>query len=175
MQTSDGKPRTLGGCFFKLAKDQLAPQPRRAVFPTAPQPRLAWADRIPLAAALRSEAGEVQTVKITLIGRPGKTEQRGKIFVGVMRNQEAPKGLSPDMPTPPADPTNYLVFLPGKQFRKVLPSLTDNKDDRLIVEGYAAFDRQIGTMCVWAQRVTSVLTERTKRPPKDEAQDAPAQ
>jgi hypothetical protein len=90
-------------------------------------------------------------------------------------SDKSTKGISPDMPTPPADPTNYLVFLPGKQFRKVLPSLTDNKEDKLIVEGYAALDKQIGTMCVWAQRVTSVLTERAKRPPKDEAQDAPAQ
>ena len=170
MTTTEGKPRTLGGIFFSLAKSEMSSADRRQlglVHTTPPAKPMSWPERLTLYPILSDEKGTVPTVKITLIGRPGKTEQRGKGFVTVLQNDPPPANLSKDLPAPPTDPTHYLTFLPGKQFRKVLEALVANKDDRMIVEGWAAFDPKLGAMCVWAQRVTTVSLERAKRPEKE--------
>jgi hypothetical protein len=165
MLTDDGtRPRTVGGIFFKLAKNALPVQQRRKLFPARPAgpPPLVWEARDEVAQTL--EYGEASKVKITLIGRPMKVIPRGKIYVAGMKNDRPPTGLAPDMPAPPDDPTKYLVFLPPKPYRPAAERLAADPEDRLIVEGWGAYDPTLKTVCVWANRVTTVALQREQRP-----------
>ncbi len=68
----------------------------------------------------------------------------------------------------------YLVFIAMKQWAKVRDTLTQNPADPLIVEGYPVFDERIGkqgTMCLYAQSVTTKQLQQTTR----KAQKAAAQ
>lgn len=162
----DGTPRTLGGAFFRIVKDALPNDQRHKLGLSAPPaaalpPLFIWNDRVALVAQL--EKGSALTVKITIIGRPGRMQECAGFFATLMQNDTPPNNFAKGMPNPPAEPTSYLVFLPAKQARRVLEALTSDKDDRLIVEGWAAFDEQLKKVCVWGQRITTVGLERQKR------------
>ena|SRR5258708_3691655 len=114
MMTSNGKRRrTPGGVWFHLARGEMTPAQRRAVWPRlkrkklaqadpvtkpqkavpkahkqakpAPQPAaiFPWEDRIAAIELAETEKGQISTVKITVIGRPGKIVDKGTCIVGV--------------------------------------------------------------------------------------------
>jgi hypothetical protein len=116
MLTQDGtRRRTPGGVFFQLVKQQATQQERRRLFPRpAPQPgqrqpqrqptALAWDEVQTILETLVTEPpGEARTMKLTLIGRPGKVETRGQAVVFRMQGKppgSLPRGLPP-VPTAP--------------------------------------------------------------------------
>jgi hypothetical protein len=123
MRTTDGtRRRTPGGTFFQLVRQQASPHERRRLFPRpAPQhsqgqpqaPRaLTWEEANALVQTLETEPpGEARTMKLTLIGRPGKVETRGQAVMFRMQGKPPgalPRGLPP-MPAQPPMTWNVMV------------------------------------------------------------------
>lgn len=94
MLTKDGtRRRTPGGVFLQLVKERTSPHERRRLFPRpAPPPgqrqpqgqpmALTWDEVQTLTQTLATAPpGEARTMKLTLIGRPGKVETRGQAVV----------------------------------------------------------------------------------------------
>jgi hypothetical protein len=116
MLTKDGtRRRTPGGVFFQLVRERATTQERWRLFPRlAPQqrqgppqgqpPALPWEEASRLMQTLATEPpGEARTMKLTLIGRPGKVETRGQAVVFRMQGKPPgalPRGLPPVPNTP---------------------------------------------------------------------------
>lgn len=174
MLTEDGSQRrTKGGVFFRLAKTRTTGRERGLIFipkhppapkekpqPLSPEEWLAASNE-----ALKLVKGEISKVKITVIGRPGRVIEKDEVVLISMQNTKVPT-LPSGLPTPPGEPTTYLVYIAQKQWRKVKDSLNQNADDKLIIEGYPVLDKRIGqggALTVYAQSTTTKLLEQAKR------------
>lgn len=172
MLTDDGaRRRSPGGIFFKLIKNQITAKERGRIFGprvsiTTQTLSLTREESQQLSnEALKSEKGELSKVKITLIGRPGRIIEKNSVIITSMQGSKPPN-LPAGMPKLPGDPTVYIVYIALKQWNKVKDSITQNPDDKLIIEGYPAFDKRIGqtgTMTIYAQNVNSKLMQQAKR------------
>ncbi len=188
MLTTDGlRRRTPGGVFFYLARGRMPREARDLVFPhrtkrkknnAAAQPNLPafdWEERQAVLEVILQEKGEASTVKITLIGRPGKIEARKDVIITAMTHQAKAASLPKGLPTPPATDTLYTVYIASKQWRKVETAIA-NVDDALIIEGICTFDEEIKGMAVFATNITTKGLEAEKRQKQkgspDEAQPA---
>ena len=114
---------------------------------------MAWADRLAVLKEVSAEKGQATTVKITLIGRPGRIVERGACIVTSMESSRVPS-LPKGLPTPEASSTSYTVYIATKQWRKVADALQD-QDDALIVEGYPHLDAEAKTIAVFATNTTT--------------------
>lgn len=164
-----GRPRTLGGIFFRLtrARHDAAAGPSAAPAPGAqtPPPRrrpMPWEARIELLPLAQRPAmkGTTMSVKVMLSGRPGKVEQRESTVVLILAAGEAPP-LPRGVPLPPAEPVPFVCYLDSQQWAEVEPSLAD-PDDMLILEGYCAGDPETGTVAVFVQSATTRGLQRTR-------------
>ncbi len=108
-------------------------------------------------------------MKITLEGRPGRVVEKGDVVLTTIQNKKAPPPLPKGLPQPPDSPTTYVVYIARKQWRKVGRALKD-PSDKLIIEGYPAFDARLKAMSVFAISTTTISLQRAKR----EAQKAKA-
>jgi hypothetical protein len=180
MQLPDGsRKRTLGGVFFCLVGDQVSEAERRSIWPyptwqqrkqrektqVAPAPlrlpSFQWEAVDEVVAEISNLPGEATTVKATIIGRPGEiVERQGAIILG-MKNSAAPS-LPKGLPAPPEQPTNYLVFIIQKQWRKVAEAIT-NPEDKLIIEGYPVSHPCFASITIYATQVTTKLLQVAKR------------
>ena len=177
MLTKDGtRRRTPGGVFFQLVRERATPQARRRLFPhLAPhrgqgqpqrQPQtpttLTWDEVQGMTQTLATHpAGEARTMKLTLIGRPGKVETRGQAVVFRLQGKppgSLPRGLPP-VPNTPALAWNVLVAL--RQWNRVKDSLATNQEDQLIIEGYPLM--QGSQHVLLAQSCTSVALQRVQK------------
>jgi PHAX RNA-binding domain len=179
MLTKDGtRRRTPGGVFFQLVKERATPQERRRLFPQpAPQPGqgqpqapagLTW-DQVPIIIQILTThpAGEARTMKLTLIGRPGKVETRGQAVVFRLQGKppgSLPRGLPP-LPHTPGLTWNVLVAL--RQWNRVKDSLAANQADQLIIEGYPLM--QGSQPVLLAQSCTSVALQRAQKQAQQQA------
>ena len=178
--TANGhRRRTPGGAFLYLARGRLSDPDRAAVFqrnwakkkkapagpPTPPAPPCEWADRLALVQEAQQESGEATTVKITVIGRPGRVVERGDVVLTTLRGGSAP-ALPKGLPTPPAEPTTYIVLIARKQWAKVAEAIQD-PDDVLIIEGYPTLDPQLRGIAVFTLNVTTKKLQSTKRQAQD--------
>jgi hypothetical protein len=186
MMLPDGtRHRTPGGVFFHLVRTKGPEECRvpwrkkpKTVKPEEgeakeseqktpavklpPPPACTWEDRLIALQAIATEKGSVSTVKITLIGRPGKIVDKGSCMVTVMQSSRVPalpKGLS----TLPAIATNYVVYMAAKQWKHVAEALRD-PEDVLIVEGFPQIDTQTGSIAVFATSITTKKLQMAKRP-----------
>jgi hypothetical protein len=169
--TNQSRRRTPGGVFFYLARTSFPKQIVRQIWPPPPKSeKQAAADRAPtweeakqlIAQALKSR-GEARTVKLTLVGRPGKVvEQEGCVVVS-MKGKEPPS-LPKGLPTLPENSTiTWAVFIAKKQWNRVKESVQKNAEDQLIIEGWPAVDPKRGIAVVMATNCKSVLMERAQR------------
>ena len=188
---SDGsRRRTPGGVFFLLIKERVPVEisqhifKKRSLYQQAAQKKkaaqtesresstpapapLAWADRLAIIKELRKEKGQASTVKITLVGRPGRVVARGACIVTSMestRDPTLPKGL----PAPSPSSTSYTIYIAVKQWRKVADAIRD-LDDVLIVEGYPHLDAEAKTIAVFVTNTTTKnlqAAQRQARPPQ---------
>ena len=189
MLTQDGtRRRTPGGVFFQLVKERATRQERRRLFPQQasshgqgqPQrqsqgrpPALTWDEACNLMQTLRTEpSGEARTMKLTLIGRPGKVETRDQAVV--FRMQGKPPGALPrGLPQVPAQaPLTWNVMVALRQWNRVKDSLAAHQDDQLIIEGYPLMQ---GTQPVLlAQSCVSMLQQRAqKQAQREQAETTP--
>ncbi len=168
MLPDGSRRRTLGGVFFQLLRKDVTPAERRAIFPPQPSSRsstaatragFSWED---YAAALHElrRPGEATSVKITVIGRPAQTLERGPVVIVSLKSERVP-GLPKGLPAP-AQLTAYALLIARKQWEKVAASLRQ-PDDRLIVEGYPTLDRRFEGITVLATRTTTKLLQQAER------------
>jgi PHAX RNA-binding domain len=173
MLTNDGtRRRTPGGTFFQLVRQQARPHERRRLFPQhAPQhsqgpPQapavLTWEEASTIIETLATEPpGEARTMKLTLIGRPGKVETRGQAVMFRMQGKppgSLPRGLPP-MPSTPA--LTWTVMVALRQWQRVQDSLAAHQEDQLIIEGYPAM--QGSQHVLLAQSCVSMLQQRAQK------------
>lgn len=102
------------------------------------------------------------TAKLTLIGRPGRVIQAGDCVITTLQSSGKLPTLPKGLPTPPAQPTTFVVYIAAKQWRKVEAALTD-PNDALIVEGAPVYDERLPGLAVLAQSVTTKVLQAAKR------------
>jgi len=137
MIRADGsQKRSLGGVFFILMRDDVGRKDFYRIFkggqhqrtngPGAPARTTTvpfdWTTFSASATEAMSEAGEATTVKLTVIGRPGKIVERDDVALVAMRSEKAPS-LPKGVPAPPSPQTDYMVLVGMKQWRKVAEAL----------------------------------------------------
>lgn len=169
--------RTPGGVFLKLVRDRSTEEQRREIFPKAkgngpsepqPAPRPPAPPFVDLAEALQAlgdQYGVASTVKITVIGRPVQSVERGDIVVLGLINDKFPT-FPKGMPVPPKQ-TKYVVLVARKQWAKVVEAIKDTTD-ALIVEGYPAYEPRHAGITVYATTITTKKLQAARR----EAQQA---
>jgi hypothetical protein len=160
--------RTSGGTFFYLVRGKVSRKDRWAIWPhlapkpkPPPPPAFEWKERLKIVPKLFKRVGESKTVKITLIGRPGRIVEKGEVVLTSMQGSKAPS-LPKGLPPVPTDPTTYVVFIAQKQWKKVARAIKDPQDV-LIVEGYPVLDKRLRTVTVFTQSVTTKLLQAAKR------------
>ncbi len=181
MRTKDGsRSRTPGGVFFQWVKERVTAHERRRLFPhPAPQQgrgqpqhgqgqpldqpmALTWDEvQIIIQTLAVHPPGEARTMKLTLIGRPGKVETRGQAVV--FRMQGKPPGALPRglPPVPAQAPLTWNVMVALRQWNRVKDSLAANQDDQLIIEGYPLM--QGNQHVLLAQSCMSVMLQRAQK------------
>jgi hypothetical protein len=121
-----------------------------------------WEERERLVAPTLAEKGVATTVKITLVGRPGKVIERPDAVILTMTGPKPP-ALPKGLPVlPETAVTVYLVYVARKQWNKVAPSL-QNPEDKLIIEGYPFMDAKLSVIGVLAQNANTVMLQRALR------------
>jgi hypothetical protein len=178
---SDGSHRrTPGGAFFYLVKGRISRRDQAAIWPHLAGPSgqkrqktepPAWEECLDLVSEATKEKGEATTVKITLIGRPGRIAEKADMVLTTMQGAKPPT-LPKGLPAPPAEPTTYLVYIARKQWVKVAEAI-QAPDDKLIVEGYPVFEKRLGAMVVLATNVTTKNLQTAKREQAAPASVAP--
>lgn len=181
LTSNEERRRTPGGVFLYLVRTRTTPKQRRYIWPklkkkkTSENPIFDWNDRIALVNQATESLGEANTVKITLIGRPGRVVEKNNVVLTVMMGSKAPP-LPRGLPTPPTESTRYVVYIARKQWRRVATALDADADDQLIVEGYPMFDERLKTVAVFAIHTTTKALQAARRtaqalpsePPDDE-------
>jgi hypothetical protein len=176
--------RTPGGVFLKLLKEQISPEEQERIFAGGPKtkPKATQEDGTdpanppPLGPLLWDEARleisrliklplERASVKITLVGRPSQVSKTKSCVVVAMKGSRPPslpKGLPP---APDGSDFSYAVFISLRHWAKVAPVMAQDKDERLLVEGYPIFDPKRGITVILAQNVRTVnMSRRESRP-----------
>lgn len=166
--------RTPGGVFFNLLRKgliwkqavyifpQLGPRTPHAEEQVASAAPFSWEECAALAATVMDEAGEATTVKITLIGRPGRVQERGELILLGLTSTTAPS-LPKGVPAPRAPQQAYLVLLSAKQWRTVARALQDDPGDKLIVDGYPTVHPGFAGITVHATSATTTRIQAGKR------------
>src|SRR5205814_1439556 len=136
------RKRTPGGVYFSLIRQEVPEEQRQTIFfwprtrkqnsPGTPPPTqqktppqqqraasapLTWTQRHQAAEEANQEKGEAKTVKVTLIGRPGKISQQASCIVTSMRQGPTIPALPKGLPLPnQVEPTLYSVYIATKQW-----------------------------------------------------------
>jgi hypothetical protein len=191
MMLPDGsRRRTKGGVFFHLVRTKGPEELRypwrkkktaeateagaqEAGVKPMPAVRVAWTLEDHRAALQESgeEKGRATTVKLTIIGRPGKVLERGTYVITVIQSSSVPsfpKGL----PTLSTAATTYVLYIAAKQWKQVAEAIQDT-EDALIVEGFPAqVDAKTGSLAVFALSATTKKLQQAKRHPQAKSEKA---
>ncbi len=153
----------------KPAAAAKALSPVMSARPSSRQPKpprtytiLPWDERETLATPALEKQGAAATVKISLVGRPGKVIERNDAVIVTLTGPKPP-ALPKGLPVLPDDVvTVFLVYIAQKQWNKVAAAI-QNPEDRLVIEGYPFMDAKLKVIGVLTQNVTTVLTQRAQR------------
>jgi hypothetical protein len=176
--------RTPGGVYLKLLKEQTTPEEQERIFADGPRSKpkgtdedganaanppplgpLPWEEaRLEISRLIKLPL-EKASVKITIVGRPSQVSKTKSCVVVAMKGSRPPslpKGLPP---APDGSDFSYAVFISLRHWAKVAPVMAQDKDERLLVEGYPIFDAKRGITVILAQNVRTVnLNRRESRP-----------
>jgi len=133
-------------------------------------PPFDWAMFGAAATEAMSEPGEATTVKVTLIGKPGKIVERGDVVLVALRSEKAPS-LPKGVPAPKLPQTDYMALIGMKQWRKVAEALAADPADKVIVEGYPTVRSDFLVITVHVTSATTTGIQAGKR--AAQAQHAP--
>jgi PHAX RNA-binding domain-containing protein len=165
--------RTPGGVFFYLVRSRTSKEDRAFIWPPtpgsppasqrveSPTPPFTWEERLVVIEEVLKQKGIATTVKITLIGRPGKIVEQGDSVIVGMQSTKVP-ALPKGVPTPPSTPTNYVIFIARKQWAKVGDAI-QNPDDALIIDGFPVIDPQAKSIAVFATNVITKMLQAAER------------
>ncbi len=184
MLKKGSRRHTVGGLFFRLMRDELMAdtEGRQAAYrifrpqggsrkgqggPKAPKnktPIVAydWTAFRTDATEAMSDPGEATTVKLTVIGKPGKIVERGDVVLVAMRSEKVPS-LPKGVPAPTSATTDYMVLVGMKQWRKVAEALAADPADKVIVEGYPTVRADFAGITVHATSATTTGIQAAKR------------
>jgi cold shock CspA family protein len=198
MLLPDGsRRRTIGGVFFTIARDQLPPERREAIFPPfkprrkpkPPRPEgepppppaapalapITWADRLPLIAALASASGKATTVKVTIIGRPSRVDEQAQFTLLTLTHSGPLPAMPKGVPVPSIVPaTTYAVYIGKKQWKQVAEAIK-HPEDALIIEGTQIYDAEAKAITVFATKTTTKLLQQALRQPKSPDANGPGE
>ncbi len=179
MLPNESRRRTPGGVFFHLMRANIEHKEWYRIF--RPQttghdkgtrtdqtgtgtvtPPFDWTTFGAAATEAMSSAGEATTVKLTVIGRPGKIVERGDVALVAMRSEKAPS-LPKGVPAPPSPQTDYMVLVGMKQWRKVAEALAADPADKLLIEGYPTVQPEFAGITVYATSATTTGIQAGKR------------
>ena len=163
--TQDKKrPRTPAGTFFFLVRGSISAAQHRAIWPDhrlpghlrPPKnkpPRLPWAEARELfSAALHDPQGTAMSVKLSLIGRPGRIIEKEHVVITTLVSQDDPS-IPRGVPKAPEKPMVYLVFISRKQWDKVAPKIAKDESAHLFITGYPVLDKKTEAIVVLGQSV----------------------
>jgi len=186
MLIGDGsRRRTPGGTFFKIARDKLTNEQLLVVFgprwtrqkrtpgaggqpAQAATPAVTWAERGALIEQAAAQPGKVNTVKVTLIGQPGKIVEQKEFTLLRMTHSGPLPSLPKGIPAPSQVPeTLYVAYIGAKQWRSVAEAIK-SPDDVLIIEGTQIYDAQYKAIAVFATNVTTKRLQQAKRQAQQE-------
>jgi hypothetical protein len=169
MMISEGtRRRTLGGIFFHLARERADPTERYQLSQSYILKNMRqtgeWTPDVPRRYKLRIKGylelvknpGEVKGVKIILTGRPGRLQTYKDLIVTTMQGTGIPNQFPKGVPQPPSTPTNYVIYISAKQWKKVAEAM-QNPEDSLIIEGYCNLDPDTKAIAVYATALTTRL------------------
>lgn len=175
LRTKDGtRRRTPGGTFFHLARQQASPRERARLFPPGAAPpaaprtpqaptALTWEEAHAILQTIATEPpGEARTMKLTLIGRPGKVEVHPTCVIFRLQGKppgSLPKGLPP---VPAQPPMTWTVMVALRQWNRVKDSLAAHQDDQLILDGYPLIQSN-DTPIMLVQSCVSLLQQRAQK------------
>ncbi len=128
MLPDNSRRRTQGGIFFKLVRAKLDNNTRNKVFygiADVGVPLMSWTDRIAIVQALQTEQGVIESMRISLRGRPGRIEKRPEVIITTMSYLPVVDNLPRGIPKPPSTPTTFAVYVAPKQWEKVETAITD--------------------------------------------------
>jgi len=185
MMLPDGsRRRTPGGVFFYLLRAEVGQKEWYRVFhphttgpgtgaqgsaqgagtdalATAATP-FDWATFGAAATEAQRERGEATTVKLTVIGRPGKVVERGDVVLVAMRSEKAPS-FPKGVPAPESPTVDYMVLVGRKQWSKVAEALASDPADKVLIEGYPTVRPEFAGITVHATSATTTGIQAEKR------------
>ena len=177
MMRADGsQKRSVGGVFFILMREDVGRTDFYRIFKGGHRQRTGgtgeaartttapfdWTAFGVDATAMISEAGEATTVKLTVIGQPGKVVERGDVALVAMRSEKVPS-LPKGVPVPSSPTVEYMVLVGMKQWRKVAEALTTDPADKLLIEGYPTVRPEFAGITVHATSATTTGIQAGKR------------
>jgi len=175
MTVSGDRRRTPGGVYLMLLKEQASADELERIFSGGPKTKpsptpeqvspppltpLTWEEARVEITRLLKEPLEKASVKVTIVGRPtqvSKTKSCVVVALKGSRPPSLPKGLPP---APDGSDFSYAVFISLKHWAKVAPVMAQDKDERLLVEGYPIFDPKRGVTVILAQSVRTINLAR---------------
>ncbi len=175
MTAAGDRRRTPGGVFLVLLKQQASAEelariltggPKTKPSPTpdeiSPPPLvpLTWEEARSEIAQLIKEPLEKASVKVTIVGRPTQVSKTKSCVVVALKGSRPPS-LPKGLPlAPDGSDFSYAVFISLKHWAKVAPVMAQDKDERLLVEGYPIFDPKRGVTVILAQSVRTINLAR---------------
>jgi hypothetical protein len=99
---------------------------------------------------------------LALIGKLGKTIEKPGFTLAMLTHTPRLTALPKGIPRPEAKETSYVVYIGGKQWKKVKDALK-NSDDVAIIEGTPMWDPDYQAVAVFATSITTKLTQQAKR------------
>ncbi|TVR22818.1 MAG: hypothetical protein EA396_05370 [Anaerolineaceae bacterium] len=178
MMTAKGdRRRTIGGVFFRLARERLTRNEGLLIFARgdvsklkrakseAQFPAFTWDDRAEVIHNLKNqEQGEVSDVKIILQGHPKSTERRENLVILRMQHD---LDKIPNMPRGVPDPGDkampYTVIVNSEQYETAEAAIQKDPKDELHIEGFAAYDAETSDIVVFATRAITRKIHKQER------------
>jgi hypothetical protein len=180
MLPDGSRRRTPGGIWFDLVYREGRPKPglqlpsryakskpKKSNETPKSIPVFTWEDRNAAIEEAYNERGQATTMKITLVGRPGKIVDRGTCIVTIMEESKIPM-LPKGLPTPNDTPTKYAVYIASKHWSKVKDAIAD-PEDALIIDGFPKTDPEVSAIAVFATNVTTKKLQMAAKAQKQEA------
>jgi hypothetical protein len=158
MLSDNSRRRTPGGVFLYLVRSKLDDDQRKQVFygnAKAGIPLLSWTNRIAIIQSLQTGQGKIESLTVSLRGRPKQIEKRAEVVVITLSDEPSIDNLPREIPKPLSTPGAVVVYVALEQWRAVEAVMT-HSSERLLIEGICAVDPGTQSVVVFA---TSIQAE----------------